>query len=92
MGRLSNICGFEIHVPIVITDARVLQHGLKGLLRQVQLILPGSRSRYPSREALAWRPQVQVCKSHLTLLSNLCLCHIPCQISRLYNHPAFCGR
>jgi putative restriction endonuclease len=35
-------------------DGPVLQHGLKGLHNSM-LILPSSRSHYPSREALAWR-------------------------------------
>jgi putative restriction endonuclease len=35
-------------------DGPVLQHGLKGL-HQSKLILPGSKSHYPSREALEWR-------------------------------------
>lgn len=35
-------------------DGPVLQHGLKGL-HQTKLILPNSRSQWPSREALEWR-------------------------------------
>lgn len=35
-------------------DGPVLQHGLKGL-RKSKLILPSSKSHYPSREALEWR-------------------------------------
>ncbi|HJR79996.1 MAG TPA: HNH endonuclease [Anaerolineales bacterium] len=35
-------------------DGPVLQHGLKGL-HNTKLILPSSRSHYPSREALEWR-------------------------------------
>lgn len=35
-------------------DGPVLQHGLKGL-HQSKLILPNSKSHYPSREALMWR-------------------------------------
>ena len=35
-------------------DGPVLQHGLKGLHKS-KLILPSSRTQYPSREALEWR-------------------------------------
>ena len=35
-------------------DGPVLQHGLKGL-HNAKLILPHSKSHYPSREALKWR-------------------------------------
>ncbi|MEW6403891.1 MAG: HNH endonuclease [Chloroflexota bacterium] len=35
-------------------DGPVLQHGLKGLHKS-RLILPSSKSHYPSREALEWR-------------------------------------
>ena len=35
-------------------DGPVLQHGLKGL-HNTKLILPSSKSHYPSREALEWR-------------------------------------
>lgn len=35
-------------------DGPVLQHGLKGLHKS-KLILPSSKSHYPSREALEWR-------------------------------------
>jgi putative restriction endonuclease len=35
-------------------DGPVLQHGLKGLHKST-LILPSSKSHYPSREALDWR-------------------------------------
>jgi len=35
-------------------DGPVLQHGLKGL-HKTKLILPSSRSQWPSREALQWR-------------------------------------
>ena len=35
-------------------DGPVLQHGLKGLHKS-KLILPSSKSHYPSREALDWR-------------------------------------
>ncbi len=35
-------------------DGPVLQHGLKGLHKST-LILPSSKSHYPSREALEWR-------------------------------------
>jgi putative restriction endonuclease len=35
-------------------DGPVLQHGLKGL-HNSRLILPSSKSHYPSRDALAWR-------------------------------------
>ena len=35
-------------------DGPVLQHGLKGL-HNSRLILPSSRSHYPSRDALDWR-------------------------------------
>jgi putative restriction endonuclease len=35
-------------------DGPVLQHGLKGL-HNSRLILPSSKSHYPSRNALAWR-------------------------------------
>lgn len=35
-------------------DGPVLQHGLKGL-HKTKLILPSSKSHYPSREALEWR-------------------------------------
>ena len=35
-------------------DGPVLQHGLKGL-HKTKLILPNSKSHYPSREALEWR-------------------------------------
>ena len=35
-------------------DGPVLQHGLKGL-HKTRLILPSSRSNYPSKEALEWR-------------------------------------
>lgn len=35
-------------------DGPVLQHGLKGL-HGVKLILPSSKSKYPSRDALDWR-------------------------------------
>lgn len=35
-------------------DGPVLQHGLKGL-HNTKLILPSSKSQYPSREALEWR-------------------------------------
>jgi putative restriction endonuclease len=35
-------------------DGPVLQHGLKGL-HQSRLILPSSKSHYPSRDALEWR-------------------------------------
>jgi putative restriction endonuclease len=35
-------------------DGPVLQHGLKGL-HKTKLILPSSKSQWPSREALEWR-------------------------------------
>ncbi|MBL8097874.1 MAG: HNH endonuclease, partial [Anaerolineales bacterium] len=35
-------------------DGPVLQHGLKGL-HQTKLILPNSKSHYPSKESLEWR-------------------------------------
>ena len=37
-------------------DGPVLQHGLKGL-HNARLILPASRTQWPSRDALDWRYQ-----------------------------------